>query len=1129
MIISEFLRNLRREGVFVEVDGTDLKVKGKKQALTPESISQLKAHKKEIIAFLNEFSGDSRSPETILKQSREGGIPLSLVQQSYWFLNQLEGPSPTYNMPLTFRLQGQLDKERLRRAIETIVHRHEILRTNFQNDISSTPQQIVQEVNRVELEYTDKSESDIAQSIMAFVNHSFDLESERLFKALLITSSENSHVLVLNMHHIISDGWSLNVIFKELVYNYKYLDVKNPHGKVLEDLAIQYADYAIWQKNYVSSAKYQEQIGYWKNKLDGLPPLLSLPTDFSRPPAQSFRGDSYNFQLSPELSKSLNHLAIKEGTTLFNVLLTALSVLLARFSGSDDIAIGTAIANRGRVELESMIGFFANTIVVRSKVSEGVPYSRLLSDLGKNMIEAYENSDVPFDSVVDAIQPLRSLGVPPVFQVMFRLHNQFVKDDGETVEGLKVSNYKIGVTTAKLDLNFSMVERGDFIVGNLEYATDLFKEASIQRLLDHYIELLENIVRNPERDVYQYDMLSNQEKVALENWNQTDEKYSWDGALHNIFEQQVDKTPNKLAYVFEDNRYSYQSLNEEANQLAHYLMSLGVRPGVRVGLFVRPSQYMGIGTLGIFKAGGVYVPLNPSYPDDRLAHMVQDTELEIILTHEVIEQHLPKHSAKVICLDRDKEKILTQNKVNPPLLEDVDAPAYVLYTSGTTGMPKGILVNHLSFRNMALAHKKFNLLDESHRILQFASISFSISLWGSYMAWLSGATLYQVNDEEAMPGDALYRLLDEVKISMVSWPVSLLAVLPVARMPDSLKTIISTAEPCTDAVVEKWLQGGRRFLNMYGNSEISLGSSLFEYEQGKVLTIGRPFPNTQMYVLDKHMKPLPCGVIGEICTGGIGVSEGYLNREDATRENFVVDPFGKSQSGKLYKTGDLGRYLESGEIQYIGRNDFQVSIRGYRIELQEIEDKLHAHEEVEDVAVVARPDGNGIDRLVCFVVTKSAGRETSISDLRKYLKSKLPNFMVPSVFQQLDKMPLTPNRKVDRLALPQPDLSQFIENQYIAPTSETEIRIADIWCELIGIDKVGVQTDFFEVGGHSLLAAQLSARVMEEFSVSSTVKEIFENPTISELADHVDLKIAANKLTSEANRSDNDETETFEF
>lgn len=1130
MIVSEFLRDLRRDGVLVELDGKDLAIKGKKRALTPEIVTQLKTHKQKIVDFLSELSGKPDFQEPIPSQDRSEGIPLSYVQQSYWFLNQLEGKSSTYNMPLPIRLKGTLEVECLRQSLELIVSKHEVLRTNFIVGTSGDTLQLVRACEKFEIIREDvqsKGEAELLDLVQTITDLPFDLERDLLFRAHILQIDVDEYILVLNMHHIVSDGWSLNLIFSELVQN--YLALVNGNENSVHTLPIQYADYAIWQKKRVDGDQFEKQLDFWKRKLDGLPPLINLPTDRQRPPAQSYQGKNFDFTIESELTSRLNKLAKDKGTTLFNTLLAGLSVLLARFSGNEDIAVGTAIANRNRVELEKMIGFFANTIVVRSKIVESTTFSELLKDIGKHMMEAYENSDVPFDAVVDAVQPKRSLSVPPLFQIMFRLHNQFVKDSGETIENLKILPFDSGVTTAKLDLNFSLVETENGLKGSVEYATDLFDESSILRLVEHYNELLEKIAESPDSSIHSYSILSERERKKINQWNDTEEAYPWDGALHNLFEQQVNNTPDKLAYVFGENTYTYDELNKEANRLANFLRSLGVGPEVRVGLFVRQSQFMGIGALGIFKAGGTYVPLNPSYPDERLEHMILDTSPDIILTQEVVEQHLPKNQAKVVCLDRDREKILRFDESNPPVPDNINYSAYILYTSGTTGKPKGILVSHPSFRNMALAQKNANLWDENNQVLQFASISFSISLWGSFMAWLSGATLFQVDDEQSMPGEPLYNLLEEKQITIATWPVSLLSVLPIEKMPSSLNTVISSAEPCTEAVAEKWENSGRRFLNLYGNSEVSLGSTLFEYKKGKPFTLGRAFPNTQMYVLDCGLQQVPTSVVGEICTGGIGIADGYVNRPQATAERFIANPLENAASSRLYRTGDLGRYLDNGEIQFIGRDDFQVNVRGFRIELNEIEDVIRESEDVRDAVVVARPDNNGIDRLVCFIVAKEYDFDIDFSQLRRALQKRLPNFMIPSLFQQLEKMPLTPNRKVDRLALPIPDASLYISRAYTAPESEIERSIADMWVELLGVEKVGVHNDFFEVGGHSLLAAQLASRIQERFEVAISVKDIFEFPTIREIAEHMEFQLAKLKVTNTSEEGDSDETETFEF
>lgn len=1031
--------------------------------------------------------------------------PLSLVQQSYWFFDQLDSGSSLYNTGGGFKIEGDIDVAVFKRALDYLVERHECLRTNIVA-VGGKPRQVVHKEVSLELPYEEmlslgSDSEELLTLVREEVNRAFDLASDVLIRVKLLKVDEKTYVFVLTVHHIVFDGWSVGLLLSELLKVYSAF--KEGQDAKLSMLPIQYIDYAVWQEEWTRSTAFENEISFWRDNLDGASPFLKMPTDYNRPAVQSYKGASSTILISFDTIDGLNEIGRKNGATLFMVMLAALNILLSRFANETDISIGTAVANRNRPELESLIGFFANTIVLRNKVELQDSFIDFLANIKKSTTLAFNHATVPFDMVVDAVQPERSLGVPPVFQINFILQNAHDHSMEENTSDLKMQGMAMGSQTAKLDLNLFVFDSPDGYVASLEYATDLFTEKTIKRILSSYKLLLENIVKNPEQKNGYYPLVADEERARIERWNDTDKDFPWKGGVHNLFEMQVEKTPDKLAYVFENREYSYKALNEEANKLANFLINLGVGPEVRVGLSVNRSHWLGIATLAIFKSGGTYVPLNPSYPDERLNHMVEDTAPSIILTQQALEQHFLGVDAKVIGLEEISERLNLFSHSNPPVLSEMAQSAYILYTSGSTGKPKGILISHGSFRNMALAHQWAGLLDENNRVLQFASMSFSISLWSSFMAWFTGATLYQVNDDQSMPGEALYALLEKKQITIATWPVSLLAVLPVERMPASLKTVVSSAEPCNETVARKWSSGGRKFLNMYGNSEVSLGSSLYEHKEGVPFTIGKPFPNTKLYLLDSNLKQVPVGVLAEIHTSGIGLAKGYINRPDATAENFIPNHMGSGESNRLYRTGDLGRYLPNGEIEFHGRNDFQVSIRGYRIETSEIEKIISERDEVDDVAVVARPDPQSVDRLVGFVVAKEEGVELDFKDIRNQLSRTLPNFMVPSVLQQLEAMPLTPNRKVDRLGLPTPDLSAQLEKEYSPPQNEIEERLAHIWENLLGLEKIGTQSHFFELGGHSLLATQLVSRIQEVFDIHLPVRLVFEYPTICELAERV--------------------------
>ncbi len=873
-------------------------------------------------------------------------------------------------------------------------------------------------------------------------------------------------------------------------------------------LALQYGDYAQWQHENVVGAVYDRQTAFWKDKLAGLAPLLNLPLDYPRPPVQSYRGRELPIALPFALSARLAQYARQHNTTLYNLLLSGLAILLSRYGRSDDIPVGTAVANRPQKELEDLIGCFANTLVIRCRVNPKENFRQLVAAVGNEALDAFANGSVPFDGVVEAVQPVRSLGVPPIFQVMFRLHNQEMAKTS-SFAGLKSELLDMPTQSAKLDLNFSLVEDDSGIRGVIEYATDIFSEQTVARIARHYQTVLEAALAEPNAPIEQLAVVTAEEMAQVSRWNDTAVAYPQDECMHHLFERSVERTPNKLAYVCGEDRFSYVELNARANRLAHFLQSRGVGPEVRVGVSVERSTWAGIGALAVFKAGGTYVPLDVNYPKDRIARMLEVAKPRIILTLSSVAPLFAGTDAEVICLDTDWEAIQSQPISNPPRI-GASHSAYILFTSGTTGKPKGILVGHRAFRNMAVSHEWAGLHSADSRVLQFASLSFSIALWGAFMAWVPSGTLYSVTAKQALPDEPLYDFLEESQITHATWPVSLLSTMPVERMPASLKTVISSAEPCNDAVVEKWTRAGVRFLNMYGNSEVSIGSTLYEYTQvGQKLTIGKAFPNTQMYLLDENLKQVPIGVIAEIHTAGVGLATGYVDDPAATAKSFIPNPFSEDAGARMYKTGDLGRYLPNGEIEFIGREDFQVSIRGFRVELTEIEDVLRAIPGVLEAVVTSRDDNQGMARLVCFYTLDGEHGEVGAADLRKIVGERLPNYMVPSLFMRLDAMPLTPNRKIDRLALRSWPVEEGADERDEAPRNGVERRLAAIWEDILGMRGIGIRANFFELGGHSLLATRTVSRIRSEFGVELSLQQFFENASIEQLAEVIGAADAA--------------------
>lgn len=1135
--LSSFVIELAKLGVKLNVVEGALKVHAPKGALSPTLQTKIRENKHALITLLVNKNPHLPYPQQISKRAPSQVAPLSPVQQSYWFLHQLEeGQAATYNITAATKVSGAFNIHAFERSMQCIVDRHEALRTNFRtidgelvqvisprslsiesianiegtdNTQRNSPQvRDSQAASTSQKKHSQKENEDtqIGKFVCATAQQAFDLEIDLLLRVRVLSLSSNEHIVAFAMHHIIGDGWSQSILLKELARFYGAIVSGEEPKSLIPDLPVQYGDYVHWQKVWLSGEEYDRQLGYWLKKLDQAPPILNLPTDRPRPAVQSYRGDACRYEFSADLKSQLDAFASRNGVTPFVILLSAYKVVLSRYARSTDIVVGTAVANRHLPVLEKLIGFFANTLVLRSDVSGDPSFYEVLSRVGNTVKEAFEHPDVPFDEVVKALNVPRDLGVPPVFQVMFRFLNVPKSDfaiDGASFEPLDLGNL---TQTAKLDLNIEFFESDQRLYATVEYAVDLFDKHTIETQLKNFELLLKAALAAPNSKISQLPLISAEETQKIQQWNNTAKPYPDHECLYQLVENIAAAHPTKLAYVCGDKRLTYAELNCAANRVAHYLLQQGIGVNDAVGLSVGRSAAMAIGMLGIFKAGATYVPLDPNYPGERLRHMLDTTQPKLIITDQKQRAPLnqdvwPRIDIHAIASEMSHSPRFAENPAHPNGSAHV---AYVLFTSGSTGRPKGIVVSHHALRNMAEAQAEFRLLSPENVVLQFASLSFSISIWGSFMAWLGGGTLVQVSDEESLPGPALFELIRRENINTVTWPVSLLASMPDVALP-SLHTVISSAEPCPHDVVERWSKG-RRFLNLYGNTEVAIGSTMYEALPGNhVHSIGKPFPNTVMLLLGEHRQMVPVGVVAEIYTGGKGLAREYLNKPEATKEKFIRTANLSIPCDRLYRTGDLGRYLPNGDIEFIGREDFQVNIRGYRVELAEIELCLREHPNIDDAAVSTQKDRQGNLHLLAFLVTKNQTQPAD-SELKTFLQDKLPQYMVPQLYITLEQLPLTPNRKVDRLHLPQVDIESYLQSNYQAPSSATETELVGLWSEVLGRDQVGVNDDFFQLGGHSLLATQVVSRIEATMRIALPLRKIFEYPTIARLAAYIDAQ-----------------------
>ncbi|NET58107.1 MAG: amino acid adenylation domain-containing protein [Symploca sp. SIO2E6] len=1115
--VVEFIKDLSIQGVELWVDGEKLRYRGNKEVLTPEVFSELKQHKAKILQLLKESTESFKV------------YPLSHNQRSLYFLNQAAPESSAYNAAFTARICSTVDVPALQRTFGALLKRHSGLSVNFgqRNGI------LIQEVNQhqevcfEEIDASTWNWDELTQKVVEAYQRPFDLETDSLLRVSLFTRSEQDYILLITVHHIACDGWSIWLLMDDL--RVLYPAHKNGTEAALTPFDASYSNYVHWQAKMLAGAEGKQLEDYWHKQLSGDLPALNLSTDRTRPPKQTYNGASHIFKLSKELTAKLRKLTKDEGVTLYTTLLAAFDVLLHRYTGQEDILVGSPMAGRNQTESAGLVGDFASPVVLRADLSGNPTFKALLSQVRTTVLEAIAHQDYPFPLIVERLQPNRDPSRSPIFQVLFVLQ-QFgtLKQFGDLVKllvpgetevqvdwgELLLEPFAIGQMEGQFDLTVEMLEAPESLVASFKYNTDLFEAATIQRMAGHFETLLEAIVAHPEQPIAQLSLLTAAERQQmLVEWNDTQTEYPHDKCIHHIIEAQVEQTPDAVAVVFQDQQLTYRELDCRANQLAHHLRglfgkvkpSLGSAAEVLVGICVERSLEMVVGLLGILKAGGAYVPLDPAYPQDRLAYMLSDSQVPVLLTQKSLVAGLPEHQAHLVCLDSDWELISQEPEQNPVFEVKPENLAYVIYTSGSTGKPKGVLVPHQGLCNLAQAQiSSFEVRSDS-RVLQFASFSFDASISEVVMTLCCGARLYLEQKRALLPGPDLVELFRKHKISHVTLPPSALAVLPKEDLPD-LRGIVVAGEACSPDLVKQWSQN-RNFYNGYGPTEATVCATISKCkctDSDRPPPIGRPIANAQIYLLDRYLQPVPIGVPGELHIGGAGIVRGYLNRPKLTEEKFIPNPFSNQPGARLYKSGDLARYLPDGNIEFLGRIDHQVKIRGHRIEMGEIEAVLVQHPAVEDAIVITTEDTSGNKSLAAFCVSHQ--EQDLTSELRNSLKKKLPDYMVPSYLVMLEAFPLTPNGKVDRRALLQflaKSSQQRSGEPIIAPRDEFEIGLQNIWQKLLGKESISVKDNFFELGGHSLLGVSLFNDIEHQFDKKLPVSTLFEAPTIEQLADRL--------------------------
>lgn len=1027
-------------------------------------------------------------------------LPLSFGQEQLWFIDQLAPGLSTYNIAGAVRMAGPLDRDALSSALDALVLRHEALRTRLVT-IDSRPCQVVDPAGPVLVAATDlrevpDEERDEAWRAAATeeAQRPFVLDRGPLLRVLLLRLAEESHVLVITVHHTVFDGWSFPVLLQELAELYE----AGTAGRApeLPELPVQFADFALWERERLQGETLDELVTYWRETLKGAP-VLQLPIDKPRPLVQTYDGATETADFGDTLLGGLKELGRGDGATLFMTLMAAFHVLLHRYSGQDDIVVGTVSANRGRPELEPLIGYLINTLPVRVDLSGDPTFPEVLERVRAATVGAYAHQDLPFAKIVDALRAPRDPSRHPLFQVGFMLADNQQRDlrAGE----LTWTSEELQTEAAKFDLLVSAVETDGQLSVGVSYATALYEAATVRRLLGHFRVLLDGIVADPTTPLSRLPIMTEAElRQEIVEWNDTAVEFP-DWNLHQKFESQVDAHPDAVAVELAGAGVTYAELNAQANRIARRLRDLGVGPEVLVGVSMQRSARRMAGLLGILKAGGGYVPLDPEYPADRLAFMVEDAAMSVVLTDEASQAAVPTGSVTVVNLDREWEGLSALDGSDVEVTADPADVAYVIYTSGSTGRPKGVVVEHRQAVNFATAEIEHWPLGPGDRILQFASLNFDVSVLDMFGALLSGATLVLGTTETLLSPPRLAELIRGEGITFMCLPPAVLNLLADEQFP-SLRVVIAGGEAFSSELVRSWARPGMRFINGYGPTETTVGSTMAECHDNGIdpPPIGLPLTNYTAYVLDKHLNPVPVGVAGELHIGGASVTRGYLNRPELTAERFVHDPFGKVPDARMYKTGDLARRLPDGNLQFLGRFDDQVKIRGLRVELGEIEAVLASHPSVAQAAILVVEDQAGQKNLVGYARSAPDLPAVSQAELRVHLAEHLPAYMVPTHLVILDKFPLNANGKVDRSALPSPD-SADTGADYVAPRTLVETVLVDMYASVLNLDRVGIENNFFDLGGNSLQAMQLITRLRKDLAVDTDVTAIFLAPTPAQL------------------------------
>jgi amino acid adenylation domain-containing protein len=1077
----------------------------------PARINNLTPEKRELLQKLLALRGvELKEPSALSPRERPDAIPLSFAQERLWVLHRLNPNNPAYNMPEAVRFVGPLNTAILEQSLNEIIRRHDVLRTTFKTTDSDSVQIIapaaevdVSELDLRTLPDTER-EAEAARLTAAEAIRPFDLATGPVLRVRLLRLAPDDQIILFTMHHIASDMWSMGVLVRELMALYNAFAAGGPSP--LPELPLQYADYAIWQREWSQQPEFAKQLDYWKRQLAGAPATLDLPTDRPRPAVVGSEGSAQRFALTTELSASLIALARQENCTLFMTLLAAFLTLLHRYTGQTDIVVGTPMAGRNRAELEGLIGFFVNTLVLRTSLGGDPTFRELLASVREVVLGAAAHQDLPFERLVEELQPERDLSRTPLFQVMFALQN--VRREALSLQNLKLIPAGAPATIAKFDLTLFTSEIQGAIGGAFEYKTKLFDQTTIERMIGHFKELLTSIVANPDQRLSDLSLLTSAERHdLLVSFNDTATDYPHHLCAHQLFEQEALRNPSAVAVSFNGKRLTYRELNSRANQLARHLRALGVGPEVLVAILMRNSLEMVVAVLGVLKAGGAYVPLDPANPRERLAAVLAEADVSVVLTLERFRDLVPRENAsRTISLDTARfDGLATENLTPTAAPENL---AYVIYTSGSTGTPKGAMIPHRGLVNyLSWCTNQYSVADGQGSPVH-SPLAFDLTVTSLFAPLLMGGTVELLDEENAVEtlGRSLRAARDFSLVKITPTHLELLRHAFSDGATPATKAFIIGGEALSGEEISFWQQHapGIRLINEYGPTETVVGCCIYEVgaasNNSGAVPIGQPIANAQLYLLDKQMQPVPAGVTGELYIGGVGLARGYLKRPHATAEKFVPNPFASVPGQRLYRTGDLARFLPDGNLEFLGRVDDQVKIRGFRIELRDVESTLAQHPSVQETVVTVREDVAGDKRLVAYV-TLAPDNRPATAELRLYLRDKLPAYMVPSAIVVLDALPVTTNGKIDYEALPAPDNArEQLKNSFIAPRNILELKVAEMWEEILNVRPIGMTDNFFDLGGHSLKATRLLSKVRSIFRTQLPLSVVFEATTIEALA-----------------------------